>query len=227
MYDILSSKSFCFLVNFQTKNAIIPIKATPPATDKPMIEPVPKPEESEGGVTGRDEAEAEAEALDEALPKKVTTIVEPPIIVKLKLGVMDTAFAEVEKKVLVLVLWEDLVLLSEDVEVLLLLVLVEVEVEVLDWEVEVDDLSIGGGETEIAWRRSKDAEARRKKKDNRREKQMDDWKDFIRKLCQQFGKWLWSHTNPCSCDSCDMAVPARHTASHSIEDFEVAHLKLC
>jgi hypothetical protein len=183
--DILSSKSFCFLVNFQTKNAMIPIKATPPATDKPMIEPVPRPEESEGGGTVRDEAEAEAEALDEALPT-YTTVVEPPIIVKLGVT-FDTALAEVEKKVLVLVLWEDLVLLSKDVEVLLVLVLVEVEVEVLDWEVEVDDLSIGG-ETEITWRRSKDAEARRKKKDKRREKQTDDWKDFIRKLCQQFGK---------------------------------------
>jgi len=185
----------------------MPIKATPPATDKPMIEPVPKPEESEGGGTGRDEAEAEA--LDEALPTKVTTTVEPPIIVKLGV-IFDTALAEVEKKVLVLVLSEDLVLLTKDVEVLLLLVLVEVEVEVLDWEVEVDDLSTIGGETEIPWRRSKEAEARREKKDKRREKQTDDWKDFIRKLCQRFGKLGRQNSNPCSCDSCDMAVLVRN-----------------
>ena len=39
-------------MNFQTKNAIMPIKATPPATDIPMIDPVLRPElvSSEGAV---------------------------------------------------------------------------------------------------------------------------------------------------------------------------------
>jgi len=31
-------------VNFQTKNAIIPSNAIPPATDSPIIDPVPSPE---------------------------------------------------------------------------------------------------------------------------------------------------------------------------------------
>lgn len=31
-------------MNFQTKNAIIPTNAIPPATDNPMIDPVPSPE---------------------------------------------------------------------------------------------------------------------------------------------------------------------------------------
>jgi hypothetical protein len=39
-----SSKSLNrFLVNFQMKNAMIPIAATPPATERPIIEPVPRP----------------------------------------------------------------------------------------------------------------------------------------------------------------------------------------
>jgi hypothetical protein len=40
----LSSKSANrFLVNFHTKKAMIPITATPPATDIPTMEPVPSP----------------------------------------------------------------------------------------------------------------------------------------------------------------------------------------
>jgi hypothetical protein len=39
----LSSKSEKrFRVNFHTKKAMMPITATPPATERPMIEPVPK-----------------------------------------------------------------------------------------------------------------------------------------------------------------------------------------
>ena len=46
----LSSKSVKrFLVNFHMKKATTPMTATPPATDKPMIEPVPRPESEEGG----------------------------------------------------------------------------------------------------------------------------------------------------------------------------------
>ena len=42
--NILSSKSENrFLVNFQMKNAMTPMTATPPATDIPMIEPVLRP----------------------------------------------------------------------------------------------------------------------------------------------------------------------------------------
>lgn len=44
MCNVLSSKSANrFLVNFQTKKAMIPIKATPPATDIATMEPVPRP----------------------------------------------------------------------------------------------------------------------------------------------------------------------------------------
>jgi len=34
-------------VNFQTKNETIAMTATPPATERPIIEPVPRPLESE------------------------------------------------------------------------------------------------------------------------------------------------------------------------------------
>lgn len=43
-YSLSSKSEKRFLVNFQTKNAIIPINATPPATESPTIEPVPSPE---------------------------------------------------------------------------------------------------------------------------------------------------------------------------------------
>lgn len=46
MIASLSSKSEKrFLVNFQTKNEMMPITATPPATERPMMEPVPRPPE--------------------------------------------------------------------------------------------------------------------------------------------------------------------------------------
>ena len=54
-------------MNFQTKNAIIPSNAIPPATDSPIIDPVPSPElslllcPSEVGV-GDEEEELEPEA---------------------------------------------------------------------------------------------------------------------------------------------------------------------
>jgi hypothetical protein len=35
-------------VNFHTKNPIMPRSATPPATDRPMMEPVPRPESGAG-----------------------------------------------------------------------------------------------------------------------------------------------------------------------------------
>lgn len=56
----LSSKSEKrFLVNFHTKNAMMPITATPPATDIPMIEPVLRPEVSSGEAVGVADAEEE------------------------------------------------------------------------------------------------------------------------------------------------------------------------
>jgi hypothetical protein len=50
----LSSKSENrFLVNFQTKKPMIPMTATPPATDMPTIEPVERPFETGfGGSEG-------------------------------------------------------------------------------------------------------------------------------------------------------------------------------
>lgn len=40
----LSSKSAKrFLVNFQIKNEMMPMTATPPATERPTMEPVPRP----------------------------------------------------------------------------------------------------------------------------------------------------------------------------------------
>jgi len=46
-------------VNFQTKNAMMPITATPPATDIPMIEPVLRPEVSSGVTVALADAEEE------------------------------------------------------------------------------------------------------------------------------------------------------------------------
>lgn len=44
MIASLSSKSVKrFLVNFQIKNEMMPITATPPATERPTMEPVPRP----------------------------------------------------------------------------------------------------------------------------------------------------------------------------------------
>jgi hypothetical protein len=41
--SLLSSKSEKrFRVSFQTRNAMIPMTATPPATERPIIEPVPR-----------------------------------------------------------------------------------------------------------------------------------------------------------------------------------------
>ena len=86
----LSSKSEKrFLVNFQTKKAMTPMRATPPATDKPTIEPVPRPESEEGGVGGDDELElgAEAELV------KVTTTSEPLALIVVKLGAGEASNA--------------------------------------------------------------------------------------------------------------------------------------
>ena len=52
VYALSSKSEKRFLVNFQTKKATMPIKATPPATDIPMIEPVLRPELSSGGAVG-------------------------------------------------------------------------------------------------------------------------------------------------------------------------------
>lgn len=46
----LSSKLLRFLVNFQMKKAMIPIKARPPATDIPTIDPVPSPPPSSSSL---------------------------------------------------------------------------------------------------------------------------------------------------------------------------------
>jgi len=74
----LSSKSEKrFLVNFHTKNAMIPITATPPATDIPTIEPVPRPE-SPPPFEAAEVAEGAAE-LEEVPTETVTMTVLPPI----------------------------------------------------------------------------------------------------------------------------------------------------
>ena len=52
-YLPLSKSEKRFLVNFQIKKAMRPMTATPPATDKPIIEPVLKPplvSEGDGGA---------------------------------------------------------------------------------------------------------------------------------------------------------------------------------
>lgn len=72
----LSSMSGRFLVNFQTKKAMIPTTAMPTATDMPMIDPVPRPaSEEEGWGTAVDVV------LDEADLVKVTTTPEPLTVV--------------------------------------------------------------------------------------------------------------------------------------------------
>jgi hypothetical protein len=64
--NALSSKSAKrFLVNFQTKNEMIAMTATPPATDRPMIEPVPRPLElSEDDVWLADGEELETDGVN-------------------------------------------------------------------------------------------------------------------------------------------------------------------
>ena len=54
-------------MNFQMKNARIPNSAMPPATDSPMMDPVPSPEEESspfgGGVGVAEVEEPEAETV--------------------------------------------------------------------------------------------------------------------------------------------------------------------
>lgn len=75
----MSSKSEKrFLVNFQTKKATTPMRATPPATDRPTIEPVPRPESVVGGAGAADDVlEGAAELV------KVTMTSEPLTVVRL------------------------------------------------------------------------------------------------------------------------------------------------
>ncbi len=81
--NTLSSKSaLCFLVNFQTKNAMTPRMATPPATDKPMMEPVPSPE-SDGDDDDDCEDGGGVEEFGADEPVKVTVTSEPLILVTL------------------------------------------------------------------------------------------------------------------------------------------------
>ncbi len=62
--DLLSSKSENrFLVNFQITKATIPITAIPPATDIPMIDPVPRPVLSLFGEDVVDGVEEELELV--------------------------------------------------------------------------------------------------------------------------------------------------------------------
>jgi len=55
-----------FLVNFQTKNEMMAITATPPATERPIIEPVPRPlelSELDDDVGADDEVELDADCV--------------------------------------------------------------------------------------------------------------------------------------------------------------------
>lgn len=78
MYYSLSSKSANRLrVNFQMKNATMPMTAMPPATARPTIEPVLRP--GELSLSAADVPEAEVEAEDaEADCDCETTIVSVP-----------------------------------------------------------------------------------------------------------------------------------------------------
>lgn len=63
-------------MNFQTKNAMMPIKATPPATDIPTIEPVLRPELSSGVAVGP------ADSVDEEVADPViVTVTSTPLLV--------------------------------------------------------------------------------------------------------------------------------------------------
>jgi hypothetical protein len=86
--DGLSSKSANrFLVNFQMKNATTPMTATPPATDIPMMEPVPRPElvavvDDEGAAVVVEEPEEEEEEESVCVNVCVPTVggvEEPPV----------------------------------------------------------------------------------------------------------------------------------------------------
>ena len=72
-FCVLSSKLARFLVNFQTKNAMIPMRARPPATDIPTMAPVPIPGLSFSS-SALVVADAEAEEVVE-VPVWVTTTV--------------------------------------------------------------------------------------------------------------------------------------------------------
>jgi hypothetical protein len=63
-----------FLVNFQIKKAMRPMTATPPATDRPMIEPVLKPPPLVSDWGGADCVGWEEEVEEEG-PTTVTTVV--------------------------------------------------------------------------------------------------------------------------------------------------------
>lgn len=146
-----------------------PRMATPPATDKPMMEPVPSPESGEEGACD----DAGAELLGAAVPVKVMMTSEPLIEVKLTaaadvdpggcgVGVTD-GVADVE-----VVDFE----VSEVVEVVVVVELAVVERSVVEVLVVVVCLSVlvavepgGSG----SWRRSMDAEAEAMKTEKRRE----------------------------------------------------------
>ena len=82
-YALSSKSEKRFLVNFHTKNAIIPITATPPATARPMIEPVPRPELSLSlslAAVGVPDADVD-EVVDAELVTTVVTTVLPLCVV--------------------------------------------------------------------------------------------------------------------------------------------------
>jgi hypothetical protein len=87
-----------FLVNFHMKNATMPMTATPPATDIPMIEPVLRLEllllEL---LEGLDAGAAEATELDDAPPDSICVeVCVPTIGVVLKLLVAAAVDAVVD-----------------------------------------------------------------------------------------------------------------------------------
>lgn len=167
------------------------MRATPPATDKPTIEPVPRPESEEGGVGGDDELGLE----EEAELVKVTTTSEPLALIVVTLG--GGGASEVVDRVggaeVVEVIEVDFALVSvEAVEVGV--VDVVVVVVVVDAVVVVGTFT--GADTVVSrpgprsWAAAKDEQ--RKDKDNKRQ---DDFmvkdKLTICHACHKASPWLF------------------------------------
>jgi len=140
----LSSKSEKrFLVNFQIKKAMRPMTATPPATERPMIEPVLKPPPLESDWGGADCVGWEEEVEEEGpTTATVTTVVTKVPSTEVTTGdvtaatmeVVDTGVEEVDEVEVVLGVVDECEVVA-DVE--------EEEVDVVD-KVDVGVLDVDG-----------------------------------------------------------------------------------
>lgn len=143
MASVSSKSEKRFLVNFQTKNAMMPMTATPPATAKPTMEPVPKPlDELSAPLVGA--AEVLLLEEDAVVDDEPGTVMTTPLAVTTRGGCVDGGGVGE--------LWEGVV--EDDEEVVEELDVVDEELEVVEDE-EVDEeedeesvLEVAGGDEE-------------------------------------------------------------------------------